>query len=80
MILSSDHGAVPLYKEVRLNNLFASEGLLNYRMDSETGEYVIDWEKTRVIFLKMDNIYINPNGLDGNYRRASGNGYEDLRN
>ncbi len=80
VILSSDHGAVPLYKEVRLNNLFASEGLLNYRMDSETGEYVIDWEKTRVIFLKMDNIYINPAGLDGNYRRASGNGYEDLRN
>lgn len=79
IVLSSDHGAVPLAKEVRLNNLFAKEGLLSFQMDPDTGEYRIDWQKTRVIFLKMDNIYINPKGLGGNYRRTSSRAYEDLR-
>lgn len=79
IVLSSDHGAVPLDKEVRLNNLFAKEGLLTFQSDPDTGEYQIDWQKTRAIFLKMDNIYINPRGLDGNYRRASGGAYDELR-
>jgi predicted AlkP superfamily phosphohydrolase/phosphomutase len=79
IVLSSDHGAVSLDKEVLLNNLFAKAGLLFYRIDSDTGEYRINWEKTRAVFLKMDNIYINPAGLGGNYRRASGKAYEVLR-
>lgn len=79
IVLSSDHGAVPLDFEVCLNNLFAKHGLLKYNFDHQTGEYTIDWANTRAIFLKMDNIYINPDGLDGNYRRASGPRYEALR-
>ncbi len=78
--LSSDHGAVPLHKEVRLNNLFTRKGLLRFSMNKNTGEYQIDWKNTRVIYLKMDNIYINPNGLDGIYKRAKGKRYEKLRN
>ncbi len=80
VVLSSDHGAVPLDKEVRLNNLFARHGLLFYKIDEVTGEYQIDWKKTKVIYLKMDNIYINPKGLEGNYYRTSGADYEELRN
>jgi predicted AlkP superfamily phosphohydrolase/phosphomutase len=79
VVLSSDHGAVPLHKEVRLNNLLASEGLLEYSYDSRTGEYEIDWEQTKAVFLKMDNIYLNPNGLAGRFQRASGPEYERLR-
>jgi predicted AlkP superfamily phosphohydrolase/phosphomutase len=79
IILSSDHGAVPLYKEVRLNNLFAKTGLLKYRISNQTGEYEIDWENSQVIFLKMFNIYINPKGLAGNYNRATGPEYNKLR-
>ena len=30
VVLSSDHGAVPLNKQVRINNLFAREGLLKF--------------------------------------------------
>ena len=79
VVFSSDHGIVPLDREVRLNNLFAREGLLTYSLDETTGEYTIDWDNTRAIYLKMDNIYINPAGLGGNYRRASGPDYEKLR-
>jgi len=79
LVLSSDHGIVPLDLEVRLNNLFAQKGLLNFHMNQNTGEYEIDWAKTRAIYLKMDNIYLNPNGLAGNYKRASGAEYEELR-
>ena len=79
IVFSSDHGMVPLDYEVRLNNLFARKGLLAYHIDQETGEYEIDWAKTRAIFLKEDSIYLNPRGLAGNYSRASGPEYEKLR-
>ncbi len=79
IVLSSDHGMVPLDREVRLNNLFARKGLLKFRFDEATGEYEIDWAKTRAVFLEMDGIFLGPRGLAGNYRRASGEEYERLR-
>lgn len=79
IVFSSDHGIVPLNYEVRLNNLFVKNGLLEYHINQTTGEYEIDWAKTRAIYLKIDNIYLNPDGLAGNYRRASGTAYEELR-
>lgn len=79
IILSSDHGAVPLNTEVRLNNLFAKEKWLTFTYNPKTGEHSVDWAKTKVIFLKMDNIYINPNGLAGNYKPAQGKEYLELR-
>lgn len=79
IVFSSDHGIVPLDYEVRLNNYFAREGLLAYSHDEETGLYEIDWPNSRAVFLKMDNIYLNPDGLAGSYRRASGPAYEKLR-
>jgi len=79
VVLSSDHGAIPLYKEVRLNNLFAKKGWLNYKLNKRTGEYEIDWARTKVVFLQMDNIYIHPDGLEKVYHHASGPEYEALR-
>ncbi len=79
IVLSSDHGAIPLDHSVRLNNLFAKEGLLKFTLNPTTGEPVIDWAHSQAIYLKMDNIYLNPNGLAGNYHRASGPAYEQLR-
>lgn len=79
VVLSSDHGAVPLSTEVRLNNLFAGKGWLYFDFDDRTGQYTIDWPRTRVVFLKMNGIYINPDGLDGNFARASGPKYAQLR-
>lgn len=80
IVLSSDHGAVPLNRTVKLNNLFAQKGWLKFTIDPKTGEPVIDWANSTVIYLKMAHVYINPNGLAGNYTRASGPAYEQLRN
>ena len=79
VILSSDHGAVPLYREVRLNNLFASRGWLKYKFNEGTQEFDIDWENTKVVYLQMNNIYINPKGLAGVYQRSATPEYYQLR-
>ena len=79
IVFTSDHGAVPLDKDVYLNNLFAKNGWLKFSIDPKTGEPIIDWKNSKVIYLKMAHVYISPNGLDGNYQRASGEEYEKLR-
>lgn len=79
IVLSSDHGVIPLNKYVRINNLLAKEGFLKFRINPDTNESVVDWNNSKAIYLKMDNIYINPQGLAGNYKRASGKDYEELR-
>lgn len=79
IVLSSDHGAVPLNSYVNLNNLFAQKGWLKFTINPATGEPVIDWAKSKVIYLKMAHVYINPKGLAGNYIRATGPEYENLR-
>lgn len=79
IILSSDHGVVPLKNEVKLNNLFAKKGWLKFHYDPVTKNNEIDWKKTKVIYLQMNNIYINPKGLDGPYHPATSKEYYDLR-
>jgi predicted AlkP superfamily phosphohydrolase/phosphomutase len=79
VVLSSDHGVIPLYREVRLNNLFAKKGWLKYRIDPKTRESEIDWKKTKVVYLQMNSIYINPTGLAGPYKRATSKAYLKLR-
>jgi len=78
IVFSSDHGAIPLNFEVKLNNLFAKKGWLAFTKDA-TGTLKIDWPKTQVIFLNMNHIFIHPAGLGGDYRPAKGGDYERLR-
>jgi predicted AlkP superfamily phosphohydrolase/phosphomutase len=80
IVFSSDHGVIPLDVSVQLNNLFAKKGWITYTINPGTGEPTIDWQKTKVFFLKMSNVYINPNGLGPTYQRVSGPAYEQLRN
>jgi len=80
--LSSDHGAAPMHTLVHLNNLFSAKGWLKFKIDAVNGEPIIDWERSKVIYLKFGNVYINPLGLhgkDGNWHRASGAEYNKLR-
>lgn len=79
IVFSSDHGIQALYKQVHLNNLFAKKGWLKFRIDEKTGEPAIDWQKTKAVYLKMAYVYVNPNGLGGNWKRPNGPEYEKLR-
>lgn len=79
-VLSSDHGIVLQRRVMSLNNLFAKKGWLAFSTNPKTGEMVVDWANTKVIHLQTNNIYINPNGLAGPYKRASGAEYDKLRN
>lgn len=79
-VLSSDHGIILQRRIMSLNNLFAQKSWLKYSLNPTTGEMVVDWAKTKVIHLQTNNIYINPHGLAGPYKRASGEVYEKLRN
>lgn len=79
IVLSAQHGTAPLYRNTRLNNLFAQKGWLKFTVDQKTKKATIDWKNSKVVFLKMAHVYINPNGLDGDFQRASGPEYEKLR-
>ena len=52
---------------------------MKFTVDPVTGEPTIDWKNTKVVYLKMAHIYVNPDGLDGKWYRASGPRYEALR-
>jgi predicted AlkP superfamily phosphohydrolase/phosphomutase len=79
IILSSDHGIIPLNKYVLPNNLFASKGLLKFTLKPKTGEPQVDWGATKAIHLQMHGIYLGTAGLAGNWKRGSGPEYETLR-
>lgn len=79
LVFSSDHGAAPLNFEVRLNNFFAKQGWLKFDQAGESGGHEIDWRRTKVIFLNMNHVFINPRGLGGVYNPARGPEYEKLR-
>lgn len=79
IIFTSDHGVIPIDRSVKLNNLFAKKGWLKFKIDNKTGEPIIDWNNSKVIYIQMDHVYINPKGLGGNWKRANGSDYEKLR-
>lgn len=78
-VLSSDHGIILQSRVMALNNLFAQKGWLKFSNNPKTGEVVLDWKNTKVLYLQTNNVYINPNGLAGPYKRATGPEYEALR-
>lgn len=74
VVLTSDHGAVPLDKFVHLNDLFAKKGWLRFTTDKISGEHNINWRESKVVYLNFGNIFINPAGLhnkEGKWHRAS---------
>ena len=79
VVLSSDHGILPLNREVRLNNLLHREGLLAVKSTGDVRATAVDFAATRAVFLKMYHLYLAPEGLGGNWHRPRGAEYEALR-
>jgi len=79
IVFSSDHGICVRNKSVLINNILAKNGYLKFRINDTTGVATVDWKNTKAIFLQMIGIYINPNGLDGRWKRASGAEYDKIR-
>lgn len=79
LVLSSDHGVIPLDRWVHLNNLFAERGWLTVTPDAQTGAPEVDWARSRVVFLNTYHVYIDPDGLGGDWTRAAGPTYDALR-
>jgi len=80
IVLSSDHGVSPLHYRFLVNNLFAEIGWLNFTIDQKTGMSIVDWTKTKVVYLRTAHVWINPNNLEGGWHRLNGTEYENLRN
>lgn len=78
IVLSSDHGILPLNYEVRVNNILAQKGWLKYSWNPKKGTTEIDWAKTKVVFLNMYHLFVNPNGLSGPYKPNRSKETEDL--
>ncbi len=79
IVLSSDHGAVPIKKYVLINNYLRKNGLLTFYVDEVAHEPRVNWTKTRAIHLQMHGIYLGAKGLEGNWLRGSGAEHEKLR-
>lgn len=79
IVLSSDHGAVPIKKYVLINNFLKKNGLLTFYVDEATHESKVNWTKTRAIHLQMHGIYLGAKGLEGNWTRGSDAAFEQLR-
>ncbi len=79
IVFSSDHGVIPIKKQFKINNLFAQKGWLKYTIDETTGEPTIDWANSKVVYMKMAYVYINPNGLGGNWKHGTGTEFNALR-
>lgn len=79
VVFSSDHGAHVLNQSVRINNILASKGLLKFTIEPNTGEPIVNWEKSQAVFLQMHGIFLGPQGLSGNWHRSKGADYDQLR-
>lgn len=79
VVLSSDHGIAPLNSTVRLNNFFHQKGWLKYTYNERDKKFIVDWARTKVIFLQSNHVFLNPKGLGGNSEEQSGEAYEKLR-
>jgi len=69
VLFVSDHGAIPVWKNVNITLPLEEAGLLKYQWDQSKKEYLIDWKKTKVYpYMEPPYIWVNlkdrdPNGI-----------------
>jgi predicted AlkP superfamily phosphohydrolase/phosphomutase len=64
-IVASDHAALPHYKCVRMEKVFAEAGLLVYKKRAEKGKLVVDWSKTKAFPYSLPTwVWVNLKGRE----------------
>ena len=79
VVLSSDHGIIPIKRELRINNLLAREGLLKATVGADGESVAVDWGRSQAAYLQMLGVCVRPEGLAGNWKRGRGREYLALR-
>lgn len=68
LIIMSDHGFSPLYRNFQLNAWLEREGYLTLRRGRRSGSLLmgdIDWSRTRAYALGLNALYVNLRGREG---------------
>ncbi len=79
VVVNSDHGMTARNKMVNLNAVFFKKGYIKIRK-TKFRSVSINFQKTKVILTSPKDIYINPEGFNGERLRSQGRDYENLRN
>ena len=79
IVVTSDHGIVPIRADFYMQDLLDKMGFTKYKKDPKTGVLVIDWSKTKAYELTGGNIFINLKERDPQGIVEPGTRYEALR-
>ncbi len=86
LVIMSDHGFAPWYREVHLNSWLADNGYLTLKDNSESvrasSDFFmnVDWRRTKAYALGINGLYINVRGREKNGTVAPGKERDDLMN
>jgi predicted AlkP superfamily phosphohydrolase/phosphomutase len=69
LIIMSDHGFSPLYRNFQLNSWLERNGYLTLKYGRQGGSLLagdVDWSRTRAYALGLNALYVNLRGREGN--------------
>ena len=78
IIITSDHGAVPSVGPFVVRPILEKAGLVVTKKDSETGEELVDWSKTRAWQSVAAQVFVNLKGRDPEGFVEPGEEYEKV--
>lgn len=65
VVFVSDHGAIPTWKNVNINNALIEADLLKYKWNDGRKRFLIDWKKSKVFpYFEPPYIWVNKIGRD----------------
>jgi len=79
VVFVSDHGAIPIWKNVNIPLAFYNAGLTKYNWNHSVKKYLIDWKKSVVFpYMEPPFVWVNLENRDPSGVVKQGN-YEDIR-
>ena len=82
LIILSDHGFAPFYRQVNLNSWLHERGYVKFIRSKPRGPQPffqnVNWRRTTVYALGLNGVYVNLEGREGQGVVAEGSDYADL--